>query len=225
MDPEKPNSSNPLSRVPNYTLRDNSAEAMKRLGVELSKIGRLPPINKILRETKGGVSAAIEAMRFSDGELSQKFLDRWDEISDHDKERLTIEVVAFSCDINPMHLFGEIQLAMREYSVNAVKLIAVEAHPDVMRQSIESAKTPGGVADRKHIHEMLGALATPKGPMFIKNFFAGNTPDETDDEDVPAKPEQEFVTDEDFVFPDCEAMQERVHPVRKLLEASSTARK
>lgn len=226
LDQENASSSSPinLDRVPNYPLRDRKAESLKRLKVPLSKIRQLPPINKILKETKGGISAAIEAMRFSDGELSSTFLEKWDSLSEWDQESIEIEIVAFACGINPVHLLGEIQMAMREYSVIQVKLLAVEGHPEVMRKSIEFAQTPGGVQDRKQIHEMLGALSSPKGPMFIKNFFAGNLPDEEkekdDDEETTAKtPAEEMVSDENFVFPDSELMQERIQPMRQKLLA------
>jgi hypothetical protein len=54
-------------------------------------------------------------------------------------------------------LWGEIMLAMREHSVNSVKVIAVASHPDVIKRSVEFAQLPGGFRDREHIHTMLGA--------------------------------------------------------------------
>jgi hypothetical protein len=217
--PENGNSSPNLNKVPNYPPRDRKAESLKRLGVSLSKIRQLPPINKILKETKGGISAAIEAMRFSDGELSSQFLEKWDSLSEWDQESIEIEVVATACEIDPRHLLGEIMLAMREYSVNKVKLLAVEAHPEVISKRIEFAKTPGGYRDRDALDTMLGALPRTS-TTFIDKFFSGNVPDEKEeDEEKPTKPAEEMVSDENFVFPDCEIMQERIQPMRQKLLA------
>jgi hypothetical protein len=221
-DPESERLAKALKNVPSHTLRDNGTEALKRLKVDLSKIGKLPPINKILAESRGGRSTAIEAMRFSDGTLSAQFLEKWDSLSDHDQERLTIEVVAAAANIEPKHLLGEIMLAMREYSVNKVKILAVSSHPDVMEKRIEFAMLSGGTRDRDALDTILGALPK-KSTTFIDKFFAVEKTEEEDDEEevVPAPvAQQEFVSDENFVFPDCETMQERLSPIRqKLLDA------
>jgi hypothetical protein len=197
------------------------------LGVDQSKIGQLPPINKLLKEqSKSGISGAIEAMRMSDGEISQTFLEKWDSIPDRDRECLTIEVVALAAGVDPRALLGEILLAAREYSVVKFKLQALEAHPDILEKRIEYAKLPGGYRDRDAIDTILGALPRAK-TTFIDKFYAGSETKEADlpesDTEAPEKVIQqveEMVEDEDFVFPDSQAMQEKIQPIRqKLLDS------
>lgn len=158
-------------------------------------------------------------MRFAgEGELIRPFLEKYDSLSDWDKRSIEFEAIAIAAGINIRHLWGEIMLAIREHSVNAVKLIAIAEHPKVIKKTIEYAQTPGGYRDRDTLHTMLGALPSPKGPTFINKFFAGAAQESS--EDAPAAETEELVDDEDFVFPDCEVMQERVQPMRqKLLEA------
>lgn len=182
-----------------------------RLGVSALVYATAPKISPILREIQGGKSKALKAMRFSAEPLCVAFLEKYDSISPRDRERLSIEAIALAAKLNILHLWGEIMLAMREHSVNSVKMIAVAEHPEVMKKTIEYAKTPGGNRDRQHVHEMLGALATPKGPTFINKFFAGGQQDDSEQKETP----EELVEDVDFVFPDVSVMQEKVQPMRQ----------
>lgn len=170
----------------------------------------------MLREIRGGRSLAIKAMRFAEGDFIGPFLDKYDSLPIRDRQSLSFEAIALAAQINIRHLWGEIMLAIREHSVNAVKIIAVAAHPDVVRRRVEYAQTPGGYRDRDALDTMLGALPSPKGPTFINKFFAGSTQDPEAEKEAP----EELVDDLDFVFPDASEMQERVQPMRqKLLEA------
>lgn len=198
--------------------------ALVRLGVTPEQLRDTPQISEMLREVRNGRSIAIRAMRFSQQQILTDFLVKYDSIPERDREQIPLEAIAISIGQDVRHLWGEIMLAIRESSVNAVKIIAVAAHPDVLKKRVEFAKTPGGYRDRDALDIMLGALPSPKGPTFIGKAFFGSTTPEPDDPDgaetpVQAAPQEELVSDEDFVFPDCEVMQEKVQPMRKLLEA------
>ena len=154
-------------------------------------------------------------MRFSEEEeFIGPFLDKYDSIPARDRENLSFEAIALSAGINIKHLFGEITLAMREHEVSAVKIIAMAAHPKVMKKRVEYALTPGGYRDRDKLDEILGALKPSAGPTFIGKAFFSSSKEEPDDD-----PKEASVDDENFIFPDSEIMQERVQPIRtKMLE-------
>lgn len=188
---------------------------LTRLGVDPRQLIAAPKISPILREIPGGKRLALKAMRFSETECIQKFLAKYDSISPHDREKLNIESIALAASLDIRHLWGEIMLAMREHSVNSVKVIAVASHPDVIKRSVEYAQLPGGYRDREHIHTMLGALPTPKNQsIFINKVFTGTPKEESE----PEKPE-ELTDDLEWMFPDASAIQERSAMARqKLLE-------
>jgi len=154
-------------------------------------------------------------MRFSSEPLIKAFLKKYDSMPKHDRARVRIEAVAIAAKIDVRHFWGELMLAIREQSVNAVKIIAVAAHPEIIKKRVEFAQTAGGFRDRDALDTMLGALPSPQGPTFINKFFAGKSGDEPEG----PKPPERFEDDLDVIFPDVSAMQERVQPMRqKLLE-------
>lgn len=221
-----------LDRVPNYDLRNRAEDAIDRLGVDRKLIPSLPPINKLLKEqSRSGISGAIEAMRMSDGEISQQFLAKYDQIPERDKESLTLEVIALAAGVDARALLGEILLAYREYSALKYKFRILESHPEILEKRIEYAKLVGGYRDRDAVDTILGALPRSK-TTFIDKFYAGSEttspdPTESDGEEIEGKGKtlltqtpEEMVEDENFVFPDCEVMQEKIQPIRqKLLES------
>jgi hypothetical protein len=200
-----------LLKVPNGKTRQRKNEALARLGVKPEDLANCPQITPILKEVRGGLSLAIKAMRFSeDDEFIGPFLDKYDSIPARDRENLSFEAIALAAGLNIKHLFGEITLAMREHEVSAVKVIAMAAHPEVMKARVEYALTPGGYRDRDKLDEILGALKPSAGPTFIGKAFFSSNKEEPDDD-----PNKEMVDDEDFCFPDCELIQETVQPLRQ----------
>jgi hypothetical protein len=213
-----------LARVPNYPVPPVRSEAaLKRIGVTPEQLRNAPQITEILKEVQGGITLAIRAMRLSQQELIVRFLEKYDAIPDRDLESTPIEAIAIACNIDIRHLWGEIMLAMRESSVNSVKIIAVAAHPEIMKKRVEYAQTPGGYRDRDALDTMLGALPSPKGPTFIGKYFASSNPEPEDAgvKTAPIAPAEELVSDENFIFPDCEVIQEKLQPLRKLLQEKS----
>ena len=160
----------------------------------------------------------------SDGEISQTFLEKYDSIPERDRECLTIEVIALAAGVDPRALLGEILLAAREYSVVKFKLMVTEAHPEILEKRIEYAKLVGGYRDRDAIDTILGALPRSKTTFIDKYYAASELPEEeaTDEKETPPSQPTEpvMVEDENFVFPECEVMQDEIQPIRqKLLES------
>lgn len=190
---------------------------MTRIGVTLDQYRAAPKISPILREIQGGKSKAIQAMRFSSSPLILQFFEIYDQISPRDKEKLSLEAIALAAKINILHLWGEIQFAMREHSVSKVKVLAVANHPEVMRRRIEYAQLPNGYRDRDALDIMLGALPTPKNTTnFINKVFTNGAKDESEEDE---KPTEVIENVEDFAFPDVSVMQERAQPMRQKLLA------
>jgi hypothetical protein len=191
--------------------------ALSRIKVRPSQLQGVAPISEILKETPNGIKSALKAMRFSQSHIVRKFLHKWDRIPDRDRAGLTLEAVAIAAKVDPTHLLGEIMLAMREYSVQAVKIIGITQHPEVMQKSINNALTSEGVKDREMVHTMLGALAPRGGATFIDKFFAGRQVEpEKGDTPAPVAP-SEMVDDLEYLFPSSSSMQERIQPMRNRL--------
>ena len=222
LDPASENSSIDLTRVPKAShpvgrpgLTRKEA-ALERLKVTPSKLAAVPNITAILKEIPHGRVEAFKAMQFSESPLIRKFLDRYYRIPMRDRMAVPIEAVAIAAKVDVRHLWGEIMLAMREISVNAVKTVAVAGHVKSMQTRVECAQTPEGYRDRDALDIMLGALPSRQGPTFINKFFAAKAGGDDDE-----KPEKEEVVDDlDYLFPEASAIQERVQNVRqKLLDS------
>ena len=103
----------------------------------------------------GGLPAVLHSLRFSLDEDIQAFLEKYENASARDKNAVPLQAWVLSCGIDPHKFIGEAILALRDHSVNQVKVLALTSHPDVMRERIENAKTPEGVRDREAIDLML----------------------------------------------------------------------
>lgn len=155
-------------------------------------------------------------MRFSDEPLIMAFLSKWDTLDERSQQALSIEAVALAADINVRHLWGEMQLAIRQHSASSVMTIAAAAHPSITKKRVEFAQTLGGFRDRDKLDEMLGAIKPAQGSTFIGKFFAATTKAMPEDEEQA----EEIVDDLEYMFPDASKMQERIQPLRqKVLEA------
>lgn len=196
--------------------RDRQKEVLRRLKVTEEDLAKSPEITSFIKQLKGGKESALQAMRFSSEPNVVAFLNKHDSISAYDLERIPWEAIAISAQINIASLLGEVMLAIREYSARTVMTLAIDNHPDVMRKRIEFAQLPGGTKDRDALDTMLGALPQKQAPIFINRFFGGSLAESIkNQEPSPGK----VGDDVDYIFPDCELMQEKLTPIRqKLLE-------
>lgn len=205
-----------LARVPKLpSPQKRKTDALKRLHVTLEQLRSAPDITSILKETRGGITLAIKALRFSQNNAVKDFLKKYDSISARDRESLSIEAVAISVGVDIRMLLGEIMIAVREHSVSRVKMIAIASHPDVIKSRVRFAKEVGGYRDRDALDTMLGALPKPNAATFIDKVFFGKP--ETESKEADEDDDDESVTDEDYIFPDASEIQERIQPMRQRL--------
>lgn len=197
--------------MPSQSSRNRKKEALKRLGVTEQQLESNPKITPILKETRGGIKHAVEALRFSNNPAIKEFLEKYDSIPARDREELNLEAVAIAVEIDIRLLLGEIMLSVREHSVSRVKMIAIASHPDVIKKRVEFAKTPGGYRDRDALDTMLGALPKANAATFIDKVIFGNQEKKADADE----PEEESMSDEDFIFPDASEIQEKIQPMRQ----------
>lgn len=157
----------------------------------------------ILEEAEGGLPAVLAAMRFSTDPTITLFLRAYDSGSETDRLVVPWEAWAIKAKIDINTLLGEIIFALRQQSVNAVKVLAITSHPDVVRARIKSAKTPRGYKDRDALDTALGLLPQQKGATFIGKFFAPGAVDGGEKPDL-SHPEE---SDVDDIFPDLQTTQ------------------
>jgi len=151
----------------------------------------------MLMEAEGGLPAVLSAMRFSADPYIVKFLKAYDATTDIDRAALPWEVWAIKAGLQIEPLLGSILIALRQYSVNTIKLLTISTHPEVVRARIQNALTPKGYRDRDAIDTALGFLPQQKGATFIGKYFSGTAVPE--EEKPPTRPDEPGVED---LFPD-----------------------
>lgn len=218
----KSSSPKPPSKVKAQGLVRKDA-ALRRLGITKDDLELVPQITDILKSSFKNVKAAIQTLRFSNETAAVEFFKVYDELPAGDREYLPIEAVCLKAAVTPSALLGATFVACKVVRGQESALMAVNAHPAVLKKTIEYAKEPGGDRWAKMIHESVGFLPTPKGGGNINvNLLAGNpvhgNPNRAEG---PAVPE---LQNEDFgdLFPSVNQNLEKwADNRRKLLEASN----
>lgn len=192
-------------------------EALRRLKITPEQLSEVPHIMPLFRKAEGGLTAVLNAMRLAAGDESiDAFLKKYDSIPIGDRPLVPWEAIALSANIDSRALTGAIVFALQAASVNMVKVLALTAHPKVMKKTIEYALMPGGYKDRNTMHQALGFLPTAKGPTFIgKAVFGAGGGSEKEEQSGNAI----FDGDRDVndLFPSAVDMQELLVPIRQRL--------
>lgn len=181
-----------------------------KIDVDIDELRRAAPLTPILAEAEGGLDAVLAAMRFSQDPTITKFLKVYDSGNVHDKVIVPWEAWAIKARLDISALLGSILIALRQQSVNVIKVLSITAHPETIRARIKSAKTPKGVKDRDALDTALGFLPAQKGTTFIGKYFAGTQgadpeePGPAAPTPSPARPDE---IDVDDLFPDVESTQ------------------
>jgi hypothetical protein len=193
------------------------AQALKRLKVKPEALASAPQITPLFKNAEGGLPTVLDAMRFSiQDEDIAAFLKKYDAIPVGDRERLPWEAIALAAGVDLRKLAGAVLFALRDMSVSTVKMIAFSNHPAVMQKTIEYALMPGGDKDRTTVHRGLGFLPDPKGPTFIGKAVFGAA----GGNEASTQTQADVFDDEgdlDRLFPQANAMQERLVPIRQRL--------
>jgi hypothetical protein len=166
---------------------------LNRLGVTDADMMRAAPIEGVLRKCKGGLPEVETAMKLSISPIIVEFLGFYYQYTPPEREAVPMEAFAVAANINAEVLLSEILIALRQYSVNVVKAIAISGHPDMIKHQMEYAMMPKGERDRHAFNQALGFIPSPKGPTFIGKVMLNRGESEKDDEDEEA--------DLDFLFP------------------------
>ncbi len=179
--------------------------ALIKLGIDEQELQRTPRLTEICREAHGGLDAVIRAMRLSFDPSVEAFLREYDAAHPQDREIVPWEAFAMLARVDIRQLLGAIILALREQSVQMVKVIAITSHPATMRARVQSAMWPGpdGVRDRNALDQALKFLPTSKGTTFIT--MPGGTVINTDHEQ-----DAETEVDPEDLFPDLAVTQKLI---------------
>lgn len=185
-----------------------------RLGINEIDLLMAPDIDALINLIQGGVEFAVTSLRYAYDKDAAAFLEKWDNAKKWDKRMIPIQGWALAAGLDPVRFLGVIMMAVRDYSANRVKLLAMMAHPEIMQARIENAKTPDGVKDREAIDIMLGALPVNKGATFITNNFVGVKDLRTDQGQLPESTENNVIEageiDADDLFPSLNETQETI---------------
>lgn len=204
-----PDPSDPLRPLPAYLFR--------KYGIRQAELLLAPEIEDLLGSMAlGGLKTCLQAMRYSQDPIIVQFLEKFDKATGKERRDLHWQGFVLACGLDFRTFVGSVIMAVREYSVNQVKLLALTQHPEIMKARIANAKSPKGVKDRDAIDTMLGALPSPKGATFInKQYIApgknGAGKEEPDDDDTIDAED----VDLDTLFPPLQDTQ-------KLIEKSGT---
>jgi len=113
----------------------------------------------------GGKETCINAARLviDQDERIKRFVYAYDSATGVDKEKIILEDLCSAADITPDELLGLIIPALWKRNVDISKLIAAVHHPEIVEATIQAAKGPFGMPDRKMLHDHMGFLPLSKG--------------------------------------------------------------
>lgn len=147
---------------------------LNEMGVDRSQLARSPQFTDMFRMgTKGGLADTLNMLRYrSDVDIIAKFLTAVDSVDQSMQPFIPWEAFVAKAAIDPVQFVGAAILALRDYNVNLVKIMAVTHHPHVLKVRIKEAMKPGGWRDRNSIDLAMKFMPSPQGATFI--FPAAN---------------------------------------------------
>jgi hypothetical protein len=99
----------------------------------------VPRISHLFNYAEGGVATVIAALRLCDDPDAQKFLDKFDSLSETDKGYVGVEEISVAAGVAPKRLLELAVSSLVEDSRSAGAIIAASFHPKVIRATAEGA--------------------------------------------------------------------------------------
>lgn len=191
-----------LERAKVIARRVKLRAAIVKLGIDEEEFFKAPDITEILEQSAGGLKTVLAAMRFSTHPSVERFLEGYDKASDEQRKIVPWQAWAMLAGVDIRELLGAIVLALREHSVNLVKVIAITSHPETVRARVAAAMMPSGTSDRNSLDTALKFLPAKQGATFIS--MPGGTLVTNKDELKDADPQE--------LFPDLSETQRLIGP-------------
>ena len=164
----------------------DTVRVLRRLKVSQRSVEQCPKISEMLIRVLKTREAVIDTMRFSEHPCAIDFLKTWDRISKSDRDLVPFEAVCLKSQVRPHELLGAILMASKDIKARESALVAITSHPDTVRATAFYAGLADNHADRKMMHDMVGALPTAKGTNIVVNLAGGNpqlsAPEQDDEE-------------------------------------------
>jgi hypothetical protein len=140
---------------------------------EVFDASREPIITPMLKSADGGIERVMEALRAYDDDDARDFIDIYDDLTNKDRQYLTLEEVAVASGIGSLRLAEIAQSAMIMHGQLTTKLLLASNMSKIVSTSIKQALTPKGLADREMMLKAGGIMPVPKGAQIaIQNNLA-----------------------------------------------------
>lgn len=120
-----------------------------------------PVITPILKSV--GIPKIIEALKSYDEDDARSFIEIYDELSDKDRQYLTLEEIAYASGIGSLRLAEISQTAMFLRSQMQTSFLLSAGIGKVVETMLKQASKPKGLADREWALKARGVLPMPKG--------------------------------------------------------------
>lgn len=148
-----------------HLIRDKT----KSLTLEKTPASVILPMSRITKHLPGGKETFIEYIRLLDSPDPRYhvLLEKWDESSPKEKDRLSLDGLARMADISPGELLGKVAQIAYEHNTDLANFLASVHQPDIVAHTIERAMTDDGFRDRELILKAVGFAPTPQGPNIL----------------------------------------------------------
>lgn len=122
-----------------------------------------PRITPMLKSVDGGIEHCVQALRAHDDDDARLFVGVWDRCTAQDRKHLTVEELAHAAGVGSLRLAEVCQTALFLYGNMQTQMMLAAGLPQIVRTSIQQAKTKRGLADREWMLKAGKILPIPKG--------------------------------------------------------------